>query len=433
MAVATSVVLLAGLLTVRVLADPMQNANGRLAQLEAQRLQEEHNFQMGLGLSDELRDGYAKLATDFAILPPVANWAEYRLAEIDYSRDQWTTAIGRLQKLAARSRGTDAGAEATLLLAEILDSPYNPKRDPAAAQAVLDDVAGKNPANQRAQTARLARLSTRQISSGRFADAAETLKSKVSGVNFLTFGPLVSPIDQVVKAKHNEETARVQRNWAFAHASLGDYASAYASLKGLLAQYTGADAFDWFTHISTREELDYQQALALAAQPDKKTEGIAELKAFAQRHKDSHLALRALARVQQLDPQPAVLPMSVAAQAPESETSAPASGCICGPVALASALGQLQHQVGLDTLVRAAGTSEQGTSMLGLIRAAREQGVTAYGLRVAKLDLSAIPLPAVALLRDHYVTVTAVKAGEVSLVDPLAGSVTKPRTEFDTL
>jgi YD repeat-containing protein len=410
------------------------DATARLQELEERRAQEEFNFQMGLGLSLELRNGYVELAAAFPDLPEMVAWSEYRLAESDYSTDQFAKALERLGEVARSYPGTAVALEAQLLAAEILDSPYNPSRDPEAAEATLAQAERENPGNARAKVAHLARQAVKQVAKREFKAAADTLANQLQGQVFRAKGPMESPIDRTIRGKHDEELSRAYRQLAFARAGQGDYTGAYATLGAVIGDYkvNGENPYNYFTFTTTLQDLEYQQALALAAQGDKAA-AVAELKAFAARYPDSHLSLRAQARIQELDPQPVVQPTAVPGNLGTRGAQPTGTACVCGPAALQAALSRLGHEVEIDTLVKDAGTSTEGTTMAGLLAAARVQGVQAYGLHLPKSQLSNVRLPAVVLWYDHFVTVTAVSGNEITYYDPLVGRMTKSTSEFHAL
>lgn len=438
--------------TTYALAQPTrQQAVARLEQLEAQRAQQEYHFQMGMGIAPSLRDGYAQLAADFPGESDIVEWAAYRMAEFEYSRDEFQAALQRLSGVIAQHKDKQVTLEAKLLAAEILESPFNPKRDETAAEGMLARAEQEYPDSSRARVAHAQRQAARAVKGGDFKRAGTSLSGTVSLSDFMSAAPMDSPIDRVTKGKHNEEVAKAYRHTALAQGAQGDYAGTYSTLKQLAQNYTGTDPMDYFTFTTTRQDLEFQKALALAA-AGQKSEALAELRAFAAKYPDSHLSIRAIARMEQLDlrvvdqgahtltsaepveqPLPRPTEPVMAAKQATTANSSEDRACICGPSALRVALSRLGHEVPLAALIQASGASQEGTSMAGLVKAAREQGVTAFGLQVAKVDLSRVTLPAVVLLKDHYVTVTAVGPDQVTYFDPLIGWTTSPVSAFDAL
>ncbi|WP_055107279.1 tetratricopeptide repeat protein [Paenibacillus ihumii] len=143
-----------------------EEAMSQLELLEQQRKQEELYFQMGLGLSEELRDGYIGLAAQYKNIPDVVAWSEYRIAEYDYSRDEFEEAIRKLLDIVSKYPNSDIGVEAQILAAEIAESPYNPNRDSARAAQILmltkSRSLSSNP-NERIQLWGMMRLATKRV------------------------------------------------------------------------------------------------------------------------------------------------------------------------------------------------------------------------------------------------------------------------------
>ena len=79
---------------------------------------------------------------------------------------------------------------------------------------------------------------------------------------------------------------------------------------------------------------------------------------------------------------------------------------ICGPVALSKMLAALGKECTESELARTAGTDETGTSMYGLVQAARAQGVILHGVQAVRGE--GIEPPFIAYVNgDHFVYVSA--------------------------
>ena len=108
----------------------------------------------------------------------------------------------------------------------------------------------------------------------------------------------------------------------------------------------------------------------------------------------------------------------------------------CGPRALALACEKLGVTTSVENLRQAAGTTTQGTSMAGLVRAAHGLGLTAEGVQVSREALADVKTPAVAWVnQNHYVTLLAMQgAGEAATAtirDPNdAANKTIPREQL---
>lgn len=97
----------------------------------------------------------------------------------------------------------------------------------------------------------------------------------------------------------------------------------------------------------------------------------------------------------------------------------------CGIVALQMLLRQKGIESPLEELRAQAGTSERGTTLLGLKSAATAHGLDAQALRVSGNDLAQVPLPAIAFVDgDHYVVVSDRRGdGGIVVLDPARGKL----------
>lgn len=95
----------------------------------------------------------------------------------------------------------------------------------------------------------------------------------------------------------------------------------------------------------------------------------------------------------------------------------------CGPAALMYALSLLGVEATEEELAKLSGTTPEGTSMLGLMQAARTFGFDAAGYRVDPADVDRLPIPAVLFLpaRKHFVVLTEVTPDSVHVADPALG------------
>lgn len=102
----------------------------------------------------------------------------------------------------------------------------------------------------------------------------------------------------------------------------------------------------------------------------------------------------------------------------------------CGPVALHNLLRLLGvRSPGPEALAEMSGTSARGTSLGGLVRAARTLGVPLRARRIDLDDLTDDDLPLLAWLRrGHFVTVLhRTESGGLAVHDPAAGAFRIPR------
>lgn len=98
-----------------------------------------------------------------------------------------------------------------------------------------------------------------------------------------------------------------------------------------------------------------------------------------------------------------------ASRAPVPGSVAPASvDSNCGPRALVLAAKRLGIDADVESLTKAAKTDASGTSLQGIIDAARSIGLVAVGQQVDRDALRSLPTPAVAWVDgDHFVAVLA--------------------------
>lgn len=102
----------------------------------------------------------------------------------------------------------------------------------------------------------------------------------------------------------------------------------------------------------------------------------------------------------------------------------------CGPRALLIVCEKLGVGANLDELRRLAGTTGTGTTMEGLAKAARANGLVAEGVQMNRAALSALDRPAIAWVGgDHYVAVLGVHDGKAEARDPNVASPTSMPVE----
>jgi YD repeat-containing protein len=393
----------------------------RLEELEEKRRLEELNLQMGLGLSDELRDGYSKLLLEYPDNKELVSWSNYRLAEYDYSRDQFEAAISRLTSIVSDYPDTPVSMEAELFIVDILLSPYNPNRDEDKATVLMASVAKKHRGNDRVDSFSLSRNAEKQVEKNDNASLKKVLSEKKQG-SFKQRKISDSLIERVAKSKYNEDLAKIMKSEAKLLVNDGKYDEAYIKLDELLRTYTGDNPFDFFRFSTTIQDIEYQKTLILLAQGQNE-KAKQELNIFVGKYPNSHLALRAIEKLQALDPS-----VEVEVPTPPKETSwtregviNPGETCICGPIALRVALKEMGHNVSLTKLIEKAGTNYSGTTMAALAFAAQEEGVESIALKINPKDLAKVQMPSIILLPDHYVTVTEVNEDQVILYDSLTG------------
>ncbi|PIH03901.1 peptidase domain-containing ABC transporter [Clostridium combesii] len=109
----------------------------------------------------------------------------------------------------------------------------------------------------------------------------------------------------------------------------------------------------------------------------------------------------------------------------------------CGCACLATICKQYGLKYPISKIREVAGTDKEGTSALGVIKAAEELGFTAKGVKASKPEdlFSEIPLPCIAhVVIDktmlHYVVIHKITEKEIIIADPAKGIVKYTPNEF---
>ncbi len=109
----------------------------------------------------------------------------------------------------------------------------------------------------------------------------------------------------------------------------------------------------------------------------------------------------------------------------------------CGAAALASVCMYYKLHIPIARVRQYANTDKVGTSMLGLVEAARILGFNARGVKAVKENLSEIHLPAIAHVLaqqkfPHFVVIYKITPKYIQVMDPELGEQKKvPRAEFE--
>lgn len=185
------------------------------------------------------------------------------------------------------------------------------------------------------------------------------------------------------------------------------------------------------------EEGAYQHAVCTAAMGDKKA-AEAEYMAFIRNYPESPLTSAAVQRIERLHG---------GKQVPEAEAAWQKASQIarerqearqkamekalskCGPECLAEILRR-EGKPSTDTaLANELKTTTQGTTLLAMVRVAKEHGLQAEGLSLTQKGLLKQPLPLIAMTQPgHYVVVEKATPEEVTIWDPSGQGIGKPGT-----
>ncbi len=104
----------------------------------------------------------------------------------------------------------------------------------------------------------------------------------------------------------------------------------------------------------------------------------------------------------------------------------------CGPAALMNVFKKYGIESSLEEIELIAGTTETGTSMLGLKQMAELKGLKATGWKYTWEDFSKTTLPVIAFVRgNHYVVVDSIyNNGHLRIIDPAVGRVNMSKRKF---
>lgn len=104
----------------------------------------------------------------------------------------------------------------------------------------------------------------------------------------------------------------------------------------------------------------------------------------------------------------------------------------CGPASLATVLNNLGFNATEMELAALAGTDENGTTMYGLIQAARSKGLNATGMKISSNDLKSNNIVYMTVNGGaHYSVIRSISNETVLLADPNLGNINITREEFE--
>jgi len=110
----------------------------------------------------------------------------------------------------------------------------------------------------------------------------------------------------------------------------------------------------------------------------------------------------------------------------------------CGAACLAIICKQYGYKKPISQIREIAGTDKEGTNAFGLLKAAKELGLSGKGVKGSIEDLTEeIPLPAIAhIVKDnllHYVVIHRIKKDKLLIANPAEGLVTYTKDEFSKI
>lgn len=106
----------------------------------------------------------------------------------------------------------------------------------------------------------------------------------------------------------------------------------------------------------------------------------------------------------------------------------------CGPAALATVIKAQGIDCSEMELAKIAGTDESGTSMYGLIQAARKKGLEAWGVRIGLENLKPNNIVFIKLHgSSHYSVIRKISNNNVYLADPSLGEIEIKKDIFNQI
>ena len=104
----------------------------------------------------------------------------------------------------------------------------------------------------------------------------------------------------------------------------------------------------------------------------------------------------------------------------------------CGPASLATVLNNLGFNATEMELGALAGTDENGTTLYGLLQAARSKGLNATGMKISSNDLKSNNIVYMTVNGGaHYSVIRSINNETVLLADPSLGNINITREEFE--
>lgn len=271
-----------------------------------------------------------------------------------------------------------------------------------------------------------------QYNAGQFTLAeatARTVRSKVpaSASPALRKAGVQAHLVQAYAAARRKDLKGARAEFAAVHKEA-------ASLTGVIGKQdetkTAGSQPNGRPEIAIEEQAAYQHAVCTAALGDK-VEAEAEYCRFMQQYPDSPLVAAAVKRIGRLHggdiPKEAEAVWKQAmATAKAHEMVRQRALSMCGPECLAELLRRQGKKADVQALAREMKTSDQGTRLDALAKAAKQRGFAAQGLALTTRGLAKQKLPVVALISPgHYVLVESLATDAVRYWDPAANGAGK--------
>ncbi len=236
-----------------------------------------------------------------------------------------------------------------------------------------------------------------------------------------------------IKDHQNSKTQIVQDEVAAARIRLGflaahdkDFKKARSVFLEASSKYQGSNhrnpAFG-----DLKDQAAYQAMVCLEAQGHI-AQAQAEYRKFLRERIDSPLVFAVHRRLQRLhgglsqEQDDRLLQSFVSVQ----QKRARFETAVCGPKAIEHLLALLgMSSPGYQAIAAKCGTTEKGTSIEGIRKGLLALGMRSFGYRLNRKDFATLKVPALWLIKDHYVVVQEIKAEEALVYDSTINSLRK--------
>ena len=216
-----------------------------------------------------------------------------------------------------------------------------------------------------------------------------------------------------------DEVGAARMRLGYAVSKTGGYAKAREVFLGAAASYKGTGKMN-ADFGGPQDQAAYQAIVCLEAS-GKKDEARREYLGFIKRRKRSPLVSAVHRRLVRLNDGKATPEydrlLQIALDAQDKWTRFEIS--TCGPKCIEYLLkASGKASPGYAELAKTCGTTEKGTSLEGMRKGLKACGLPVYGFLVNRRDFADLPLPAIWLIRDHYVVLLRFEGKYAIAYDP---------------
>ncbi|WKZ81074.1 MAG: cysteine peptidase family C39 domain-containing protein [Fimbriimonadaceae bacterium] len=228
---------------------------------------------------------------------------------------------------------------------------------------------------------------------------------------------LLSSYKDSARTDIQEQVTATKIRLGFLEAKQGHYESARRVFLDAERTFKG-DAERSSSFGNLPDQAAYQAAVCLIAQGNEEAAALELLQFIKERPYSPlvHAAFKRLAKMGgDLDKAQEAMQRAVQLQEERSRLEA----AVCGP----KVVEYIAKRLGRDSadyrdIAKRAGSTDQGTSIGGMLQALAGLGFDPHAYKLNRPDLARIPTPAVLLLTDHYVAVERASDAAVVIYDP---------------